>query len=302
MARRSLVSEVSGLSEVAGEARFVAEQGTAAAVAELAEPVLTSLGFRLVLVRLMGASSGSPILEIMAERSDGSMTVEDCKVVSLALSPVLDVHDPMPGSGYRLQISSPGIDRPLVRPSDFDHWAGFEAKIEMRELIAGRRRFRGILEGREGDEVRIEVDLAQHGRQVLGLPIDKVAEARLVLTDALVRESLRRAKRGHRPGPHGDTRDAVTAAPAAGDQSGGSDASDAVAGTSSIEIERDNGRGAGEVEGNRRDANQVGEPGGAPADLRVARSAGDDIEARMPATAPAGRRRRNRGTGRRTRD
>lgn len=181
------------MSEPSGEARFVEEKGTAAEVAALAEPVLASLGFRLVLVRLLGGQ-GSPIVEIMAERADGSMSVEDCKSVSHALSPVLDVHDPMPGSSYRLQVSSPGIDRPLVRPADFDQWAGFEAKIEMRELIAGRRRFRGILEGREGDEVRIEVDLAKEGRQVLGLPIALVGEARLVLTDALVRESLRRAK------------------------------------------------------------------------------------------------------------
>lgn len=177
------------------EARFVVETGTAADVAALAESVLSSLGFRLVLVRLMGAAGGSPIIEIMAERPDGRMTVEDCETVSRALSPVLDVHDPMPASGYRLQVSSPGIDRPLVRPSDFDQWAGFEAKIEMRELVGGRRRFRGILEGRDGDEVRLEVDLAKEGRQVLGLPIGLLAEARLVLTDALVRESLRRSKR-----------------------------------------------------------------------------------------------------------
>ncbi len=184
------------MSGPAVEARFVKETGVAAEVAELAEPVLESLGYRLVFVRVIGAQGNSGvILEIMAERLDGTMTVEDCKVVSQSLSPVLDVHDPIPGSSYRLQVSSPGIDRPLVRPSDFDHWAGFEAKIEMRELVGGRRRFRGILEGREDGEARIEVDLAKEGRQVLGLPIPLIGEARLVLTDELIRESLRRAKR-----------------------------------------------------------------------------------------------------------
>lgn len=175
------------------EIRFIKETGAAAAIAELAEPVLESLGFRLVLARIL--SGQGTIVEIMAERPDGSMTIEDCRAVSQALSPVLDVHDPLPGS-YRLQISSPGIDRPLVRPSDFDQWAGFEAKIELKELIDGRRRFRGIIEGFEAGEVRIEVDLGkEQGVKLLGLPIGLIGEAKLVLTDALVRESLRRSKR-----------------------------------------------------------------------------------------------------------
>lgn len=173
--------------------RFIKETGAAAAIAELAEPVLESLGFRLVLTRIL--SGQGTIVEIMAERPDGSMTIDDCRTVSLALSPVLDVHDPVAGA-YRLQISSPGIDRPLVRPSDFDQWAGFEAKIELKELIDGRRRFRGILEGFEDGEVRIEVDLGgEQGVKLIGLPIGLVGEAKLVLTDALVRESLGRTKR-----------------------------------------------------------------------------------------------------------
>ncbi|MEZ5852100.1 MAG: ribosome maturation factor RimP [Hyphomicrobiaceae bacterium] len=170
------------------EARFIKEAGTAAEVAALAEPVLESLGFRLVLVRLMGGQA--PILEIMAERPDGSMSIEDCKTVSMGLSPVLDVHDPLPNA-YRLQISSPGIDRPLVRASDFDRWAGHEAKIETKELISGRRRFRGIIEGFEEGEIRLEIDLGKDGMQVIGLPLDLVGDARLVLTDALIRQSLR---------------------------------------------------------------------------------------------------------------
>jgi ribosome maturation factor RimP len=175
------------------EERFIRETGAAAAIAELAEPVLESLGFRLVLARIL--SGQGTIVEIMAERPDGSMTIDDCRTVSLGLSPVLDVHDPLPGS-YRLQISSPGIDRPLVRPSDFEQWAGFEAKLELKELIDGRRRFRGILEGFEDGEVRIEVDLGkEQGVKLIGLPIGLVSEAKLVLTDDLVRESLRRTKR-----------------------------------------------------------------------------------------------------------
>ncbi len=177
-----------------GEARFIQETGAAAEITALSEPVLESLGFRLVLVRIMGGQG--PIVEIMAERPDGSMSIEDCKTVSQNLSPVLDVHDPLPTS-YRLQISSPGIDRPLVRPADFDRWAGYEARIETRELIDGRRRFRGLLEGFEDGEVRIEVDLGKEaGVQVLGLPLALISEAKLVLTDELVRESLRRGKKG----------------------------------------------------------------------------------------------------------
>jgi ribosome maturation factor RimP len=103
-------------------------------------------------------------------------------------------HDPIAGQ-YTLEVSSPGIDRPLVRPSDFEAWSGYEAKIELKELLAGRKRFRGVLEGVAGDEVRIEVEIDQLGRQVIGLPIALIAEARLVLTDKLIREALTRAKR-----------------------------------------------------------------------------------------------------------
>ncbi|HVY44154.1 MAG TPA: ribosome maturation factor RimP [Hyphomicrobiaceae bacterium] len=183
------------VSGPSAEARFIRETGIAAGIASLVEPVLQNMGFRLVRVRIMGGQD--TIVEIMAERPDGSMTVEDCKTVSLNLSPLLDVHDPLPGS-YRLQVSSPGIDRPLVRPSDFEHWAGHEAKIELKELVSGRKRFRGVLEGYEDGEVRIGIDAGKDGYQVLGFPLELLAEARLVLTDALVRDSLRRSKRAAR--------------------------------------------------------------------------------------------------------
>jgi ribosome maturation factor RimP len=201
MGELNLPKSLNGMDCVSGpqaearlsEERFIRETGVAAAIAELTEPVLESLGFRLVLARIL--SGQGTIVEIMAERPDGSMTIDDCRTVSLALSPVLDVHDPIAGS-YRLQVSSPGIDRPLVRPSDFEDWAGFEARIELKEMIDGRRRFRGVIEGFEDGEVRIEVDLGKdEGVKLLGLPIVLVGEAKLMLTDELVRESLRRTKR-----------------------------------------------------------------------------------------------------------
>jgi ribosome maturation factor RimP len=179
------------LSGPAEEARFVVESGVAARVAGLIEPVLESMGYRLVLVRLMGGSDA--ILEIMAERTDGTMTVEDCEAVSHAVSPLLDVHDPVDGA-YRLQISSPGIDRPLVRPADFERWAGYEVKIELKEAVSGRKRFRGPIEGFADGEARIEIEVPEAGRQIVGLPVDIISSAKLVLTDELVRDTLRRAK------------------------------------------------------------------------------------------------------------
>jgi ribosome maturation factor RimP len=174
------------------EARFACETGLAAKFAALAEPVLGDLGFRLVRVTISGR--GGSTVQLMAERPDGTMTVEECALISRNLSPLLDAHDPMPGQ-YTLEVSSPGIDRPLVRLSEFDAWAGYEAKIELKELVSGRKRFRGTVEGTEGNEVRIEVELDQIGRQIVGFPVDMIDEARLVLTDALIREALRRSKK-----------------------------------------------------------------------------------------------------------
>jgi ribosome maturation factor RimP len=161
-------------------------------VADVVEPALLDGGFRLVRVAVSGGDSKT--VQVMAERPDGTLTIEDCETISRDISPLLDVHDPIAGA-YRLEISSPGIDRPLVRPSDFEDWAGYEAKVELKEPIDGRKRFRGTLEGLEDGEVRIAVDLDQIGRTVLGLPIGLVGEAKLVLTDDLIREALRRAKK-----------------------------------------------------------------------------------------------------------
>lgn len=175
----------------ANSERVIVEDGPAARVADLVAPALEGLGYRLVRAQLQSASDQT--LQIMAERPDGTMTVEDCETVSRQLSPLLDVHDPIAGP-YRLEVSSPGIDRPLVRPCDFETWAGHVAKIEMIEPIDGRKRFRGAIEGFEDGEIRIEVDLPGSGPQVLGLPVTLVRSAHLVLTDALIRQSLRQSK------------------------------------------------------------------------------------------------------------
>lgn len=179
----------------ADEPRLITEPGRAARVAALAEPVLAGLGYRLVRVRISGAAGCT--VQIMAERPDGTMAIEDCEAASRALSPVLDVADPIEGA-YQLEISSPGIDRPLVRHSDFDRYAGHVAQIEMTVPIDGRRRFRGQLLGTEGEAVRIRrSDATPDGADDL-LRIDDMMEAKLVLTDALISESLRRSKRGDR--------------------------------------------------------------------------------------------------------
>jgi ribosome maturation factor RimP len=175
------------------DARFVSETGLAARLAGLVEPSIVGLGYRLVRVTITGRDGQT--VQIMAERPDGTMTIEDCETISRNLSPLLDANDMLPGA-YRLEVSSPGIDRPLVRPSDFENWAGHEARIELREPISGRKRFRGMIEGFEDGEVRLECDLGDQGRQVLGLPVALIGEAKLVLTDELVRESLRRSKKG----------------------------------------------------------------------------------------------------------
>jgi ribosome maturation factor RimP len=178
------------------ERRLIVEPGLAARLAAIVEPVLEGLGYRLVRVRVSGLDGCT--VQVMAERPDGTMTIEDCEAASRALSPVLDVADPV-DRAYRLEVSSPGIDRPLVRRSDFERYAGNVVKIEMAAAVDGRKRFRGQLLGAEGDAARIRRDDAPAGEHpdVL-LPIEEIAEARLVLTDALITESLRRGKQAER--------------------------------------------------------------------------------------------------------
>jgi ribosome maturation factor RimP len=178
------------------EPRLIVEPGLPARVAAIAEPVIEQLGYRLVRVRVSSAEGCT--VQIMAERPDGSMTVDDCEIISRALSPTLDVADPI-DRAYRLEISSPGIDRPLVRKSDFERYAGHVAKIETAIPFQGRKRFRGLLAGTEGDAARIRRDDAAKGEDVeVLLPIEDMTEARLVLTDELVTEALQREKSAKR--------------------------------------------------------------------------------------------------------
>ena len=180
----------------ANEPRLIVEPGLAARVAAIVEPVLAHLNFRLVRVRISGLAGCT--VQIMAERPDATMTIEDCELVSRALSPVLDVADPI-DRAYRLEISSPGIDRPLVRRSDFERFAGHVVKIEMALAIDGRRRFRGVLMGTDGECARLRRDDVPAGESAdILLPIEEMAEARLVLTNELVAQSLKRGKAAER--------------------------------------------------------------------------------------------------------
>lgn len=156
-------------------------------IAGIVRPTIEGMGYELVRLRFMGGSKSST-LQVMAERPDGRMEVEDCAELSRALSAVLDVEDPIQGT-YSLEVSSPGIDRPLTRLKDFDRFEGWEARLETDELIDGRKRFRGVLAGVEDDEVLIEIP-----EGTIGLKFDWLAEAKLVLTDELVAESLRARK------------------------------------------------------------------------------------------------------------
>lgn len=162
--------------------RLTRETGPALRVAKVVEPVLDGMGFRLVRVKMSGST-----LQIMAERPDGSFTIDDCEQASRAISPLLDVEDVI-SSRYFLEMSSPGIDRPLVRAQDFERWAGHEAKIEMAVPQAGRKRFRGLLEGYEEGEVRVFIDNPEGGPEklLIGLPFADIDEAKLVLTDSLI--------------------------------------------------------------------------------------------------------------------
>jgi ribosome maturation factor RimP len=177
-------------SDMMTERRLIAETGLAARVAAVAEPVLEGLGYRLVRVHVSGLSGCT--VQVMAERPDGTMNIDDCEAVSRALSPVLDAADPV-DQAYRLEVSTPGLDRPLVRRSDFERYAQHRVKIEMSVLRDGRKRFRGILLGLEGTSARIRPEGADESAE-LSLPIEDMAEIKLVLTDELITQSLRRGE------------------------------------------------------------------------------------------------------------
>ncbi|MBA8877327.1 ribosome maturation factor RimP [Phyllobacterium myrsinacearum] len=174
------------------EERIITETGIDARVAGIIEPVLESIGFRLVRVRLSGLNGLT--LQIMTERFDGTMTVEDCELVSRTMSPVLDVEDPI-DRHYHLEVSSPGIDRPLVRKSDFTTWSGHVVKVDTSAVLSGRKKFRGRIAAVTEDAVTIESDQASYGDEpVIEVPFELISDARLILTDDLIRDALRRDK------------------------------------------------------------------------------------------------------------
>jgi ribosome maturation factor RimP len=176
------------------EERIITETGLEARIVHIVEPVVAGLGYRLVRVKL--SSLNGMTLQIMAEKPDGTMSVDDCEALSRDLSPVLDVEDPIDRE-YNLEVSSPGIDRPLVRRSDFDRWSGHRAKIELSRPLAGRKHFKGTLAGLDGEAVRLALEpkSRQAEAEIVSLPFADIETARLVLTDALIRETLRKEKR-----------------------------------------------------------------------------------------------------------
>lgn len=159
-------------------------------LAEIITPVIEDLGFELVRVRLQGGKTAT--LQIMADRPDGGINVDDCGDISVAVSATLDVEDPIEDA-YHLEVSSPGIDRPLTRLKDFEAFEGYEVRLETSEQIDGRKRWKGVLAGVEGDEVLLNMEEA--GKvQTIGLNFDWLSDAKLVLTDDLIREMLRQKK------------------------------------------------------------------------------------------------------------
>lgn len=159
-------------------------------IAQIVTPVIEGLGFELVRLRVMSGKTRT--LQIMADRPDGGIEVDECATISTAVSAALDVEDPL-DDAYTLEVSSPGIDRPLTRLKDFDAWNGYEARIETTELIDGRRRFKGTLAGVEGDEVLIELDEGEEA-VTIGLKFDWLSDAKLILTEDLIAEMLRARK------------------------------------------------------------------------------------------------------------
>ncbi|MEO5323956.1 ribosome maturation factor RimP [Mesorhizobium sp. CC13] len=194
--------------EQAGDDRIIRETGIDARIALIVQPVLRAIGFRLVRVRLSGQNGLT--LQIMAEREDGTMTVEDCEEVSRAVSPALDVDDPIE-KAYHLEVSSPGIDRPLVRKSDFANWIGHLVKMETSVLVTDRKRFRGKIAEADEEGILIQRDQAAYGEEpTVRVPFEAIAEARLILTDDLIRDALSKDNRARKEAKkrHGEADDA----------------------------------------------------------------------------------------------
>ncbi|QND49067.1 ribosome maturation factor RimP [Rhizobium lusitanum] len=185
------MSEVT-IAEDINEPRLIVETGLDQRIAAIIEPVLVGMDFRLVRVRLMNQNGLT--LQVMAERNDGTMNVQGCEAVSTAISPVLDVEDPV-DKAYHLEVSSPGIDRPMVRKSDFVRWNGHIVKCETSILVDNRKRFRGKITDVNDDGFTIERDQVAYGEEPkVTIPFSTLAEAKLILTDDLIRDALRADK------------------------------------------------------------------------------------------------------------
>jgi ribosome maturation factor RimP len=185
------LSDLTNENEI-NEPRLITETGLDQRLAAIIEPVLLGMGFRLVRVRLMNQNGAT--LQIMTERHDGTMTVQDCEAVSTAVSPVLDVEDPI-DKAYHLEVSSPGIDRPMVRKSDFVRWQGHLIKCETSILVDNRKRFRGKITEVNEDGFTVERDQVAYGEEPkVTIPFSTLADAKLILTDDLIRDALRADK------------------------------------------------------------------------------------------------------------
>lgn len=179
-------------AEDPNEPRLIVETGLDQRVAAIIEPVVVDLGYRLVRVRMMNQNGAT--LQVMAERPDGTMNVQDCEALSQAISPALDVDDPI-DKAYHLEVSSPGIDRPMVRKSDFTRWQGNLLKCETSILVEGRKRFRGKIVAVDADGFTIERDQPAYGEEPkVVIPFSTLSEAKLILTDDLIRDALRADK------------------------------------------------------------------------------------------------------------
>ncbi|WP_337270638.1 ribosome maturation factor RimP [Oryzifoliimicrobium ureilyticus] len=183
---------MSETTQTENEPRLITETGLDQRLAEIVEPVIMDMGYRLTRVRMMNQNGST--LQIMAERPDGTMTVEDCEKLSTAISPVLDVEDPIDRE-YHLEVSSPGIDRPMVRKSDFTRWQGHLLKCDTSVMIGNRKRFRGVIVKSDDETFTIESDQPLYGEdRTIAIPFSALSDAKLILTDDLIREALRADK------------------------------------------------------------------------------------------------------------
>lgn len=174
------------------EPRLIVETGLDLRIAEIIEPVLAAMDYRLVRVRMLNLNGMT--LQVMAERNDGTMDVEGCEAVSVAISPVLDVEDPIDRE-YHLEVSSPGIDRPMVRKSDFARWTGHLVKCETSIMIDNKKRFRGKIADVNEESFTVERDQVAYGEEPrVTIPFSALAEGKLILTDDLIRDALRADK------------------------------------------------------------------------------------------------------------